>query len=91
MINTKKMNNQNYTYRRLKLGNLESNKFYTFYRIDGTKFQGIFDSIVGVTLVIRNYKTENESDKSAIRTMPKEWISYAESEEYKIKINNFIA
>ena len=84
------MNNQNYTYRRLKLENLESNKFYTFYRIDGTKFQGIFDSIVGVTLVIRNYKTEKESDRSAIRTMPKDWISYAESEEYKIKINNFM-
>lgn len=84
------MNNQNYTYRRLKLENLESNKCYTFYRIDGTKFQGIFDSIVGVTLIIRNYKTEKESDRSAIRTMLKDWISYAESEEYKIKINNFM-
>lgn len=84
------MNDQNYTYRRLKLEDLDSNKYYTFYRKDGTNFQGIFDSIVGVTLVIRNYRTENESDKSAIRTMPKDWISYAESEEYKIKINNFI-
>jgi len=32
MINTKKMNNQNYTYMKLKLENLDSNKFYTFYR-----------------------------------------------------------
>ena len=85
------MNNKNYRYRRLKLSNLESNKYYTFYRIDGTKFQGTFDSIVGMTLVIRDYLTENDSDKSAIRTMPKDWISYAESEEFKIKVNNFIA
>lgn len=85
------MNNQNYTYRRLKLENLESNKFYTFYRIDGTKFQGTFDSIVGMTLVIRDYLTENESDRSAIRSMPKDWITYAESEEFKIKVNNYFS
>jgi len=30
-------------------------------------------------------------DKSAIRTMPKDWIAYIESEEYKIKINNFMS
>jgi len=85
------MNNQNYTYRRLKLEYLESNKYYTFYKKDGKSFQGIFDSIIGVTIVIRNYKTEIESDKSGIKTMPKDWISYAESKEYKIKLNNFIA
>ena len=84
------MNNQNYTYRRLKLEDLDSNKYYTFYRKDGTNFQGTFDSIVGLTLVIRDYRTENESDKSAIRTLPKDWISYVESEEFKIKINNFL-
>lgn len=85
------MNDQNYTYRRLKLENLESNKFYSFYRKDGKKFKGIFDSIIGVTLLIRNYECENEVDESAIRTMPKDWISYVESEEFKIKINNFLS
>lgn len=84
------MNNQNYTYRRLKLEDLDSNKYYTFYRKDGKNFQGTFDSIIGMTLVIRDYRTEKESDRAAIRTMPKDWISYVESEEYKIKINNFM-
>jgi hypothetical protein len=84
------MNNKNYTYRKLKLENLESNKFYTFYRKDGIKFKGIFDSIIGVTLLIRDYITETEMDKSAIRSMPKDWISYAESEEFTIKVNNFL-
>ena len=84
------MNNKNYTYRKLKLENLESNKFYTFYRKDGIKFKGIFDSIIGVTLLIRDYITETEIDKSAIRSMPKDWISYAESEEFTIKVNNFL-
>jgi len=83
------MNEQSYTYRKLKLENLESNKFYTFYRKDGTVFDGIFDSIVGQTLVIRDYRMGE--DKSAIRTMPKDWMAYIESEEYKIKINNFMS
>jgi len=30
-----------------------------------------------------------KNDNYAIRTMPKEWISYLGSEEYKIKINNY--
>ena len=85
-----KMNNKSYTYRKLKLENLESNKFYTFYRKDGIKFKGIFDSIIGLTLVIRDYVTENDMDKSQIITMSKICISYAESEEFTIKINNFL-
>ena len=64
--------------------------FKTFYRKDGIKFKGIFDSIIGVTLLIRDYITETEMDKSAIRSMPKDWISYAESEEFTIKVNNFL-
>lgn len=85
------MSNQNYTYRKLKLENLDSNKFYTFYKKDGTVFDGTFDSIVGQTLVIRDYRMGSINDKSAIRTMPKDWIAYVESEEYRIKINNFMS
>jgi hypothetical protein len=84
------MNNKNYTYRKLKLENLESNKFYTFYRKDGIKFKGIFDSIVGKILVIRDYINCDIKEKSPIRTIPKDWIAYVESEEFKIKVNNFL-
>lgn len=84
------MNNQNNTYRKLKLEDLDSNKFYTFYKKDGSNFQGTFDSILGMTLIIRDYRTGDIKDNSAIRTMPKDWISYAESEEFKIKVNNFL-
>lgn len=84
------MNNQNYTYRRLKLEDLDSNKYYTFYRKDGKSFQGTFDSIIGMTLVIRDYRTGDIKENSAIRTLPKDWIAYVESEEFKIKLNNFL-
>jgi hypothetical protein len=84
------MNYDKYRYRRLNLDDLETNKKYRFYKNDNTNFTAIFDSIFSGTLIVRHYETGKINDNYAIRTMPKEWISYVESEEYKIKINNFL-
>jgi hypothetical protein len=83
------METEKYRYRILKLDDMESNKKYKFYKTDNTNFTAIFDSIINNTLLVRNYETEIEKDNSLIRTMPKEWIIYVESEEHKIMINNF--
>jgi hypothetical protein len=84
------MNNKNYTYRKLKLTDLESNKYYTFYKKDNTKFKAILDSIINITLIVRNYESDNEKDLTSLRSISSELISYAESEEFKIKINNYL-
>jgi len=81
--------NKSCVYRRLNLTDLETNKKYMFYKHDKTIFTAIFDSIIGNTLIVRNYATDNIEDISLIRTMPVDWINYVESEEFKIKINNF--
>ena len=80
------MNNKIYIYKKLKLKELKQNNYYKFYKKDKESFEAIFDSIIRDTLIVRNYNTEENS----IRTMPKEWIDYIESEEHKIKVNNFI-
>jgi len=81
---------EKYRYRKLKIEDMEPNKKYKFYKTDNTNFTAIFDSIFSNTLIVRDYETDTKKDNSAIRSMPKEWISYVESEEYKIKINNFL-
>lgn len=79
-------------YRKLKLTELETSKQYKFYdKNNNITFDAIFDSIIGDVLIVRNYKCENMTDEVySIRTIPKSWIEYAESENFIIKINNYI-
>lgn len=79
------------TYRRLKLDALELGKKYKFYKTNGREFIGNFYGLTNTTIFIKNYESINSKDSPVIiRSMPRDWINYAESEEFKIKINNFI-
>lgn len=74
------MNNQNYIYNKLKIEDLESNKYYTFYRNDNTNFYAQFIIIIETTLIVKNYKTDDEYDENSTRSMPVDWIKYIEIE-----------
>ncbi len=77
-------------YRKLPLEELELGKTYTFYQTNHMKFTAKFYGLTNTTLLIKNYELENEKDSSnVVRSKPREWISHAESEEFKIKINHF--
>jgi len=84
------MDNQSYIYRKLKVVDLKPNKYYTFYKNDNTKFYAQFVNSTISTLIVKNYKSDNGCDSVAIRTLPVSWIKYVESEEFKIKLNNFM-
>jgi hypothetical protein len=84
------MTNTSYTYKKLNLTNLEPNKQYTFYKKDNTNFKAIFMSILNDTLIVTNYETDKIKKSKGAWSMPKEWISYVESEEFKIKVNNYM-
>jgi len=84
------MDNQTDIFRKLKLADLEVNKYYTFYKNDNTKFYAQFINLFDTTLIVKNYKNNNGYNETATRSIPVNWIKYVESEEFRIKINNFI-
>ena len=73
------MNNPAYIYDKLKIANLESNKYYTFYKNDNTNFYAQFIIIIETTLIVKNYKTDDEYDKNSTRSIPVDWIKYVEA------------
>lgn len=73
------MNNQNSIYNKLKIEYLESNKYYTFYRNNNTNFYAQFIIIIETTLIVKNYKTDDEYDENSTRSMPVDWIKYVEA------------
>lgn len=79
-------------YRKLQLENLELGKKYTFYAQNRTRiFTANFFGLTSTTLLLKNYTSEYEQDRfSCIRSMPRGIIDYVESEEFTVKINNFI-
>lgn len=77
------MENPSYVYRKLNLEDLESNKWYIFYKNDNTKFNATFDRIIRDTLIVKNYKTDEEKRVTSLTSIPKKWIKYAESDEFK--------
>jgi hypothetical protein len=72
------MNNQDNIYKKLKIEDLELNKYYTFYKNDNTNFYAQFIIIIETTLIVKNYKTDDEYDKNSTRSMPVDWIKYVE-------------
>jgi hypothetical protein len=73
------MNNPAYIYNKLKIENLESNKYYTFYKNDNTNFYAQFIIIIETTLIVKNYRTDDEYDENSTRSMPVDWIKYIEA------------
>ena len=80
------MNNPDYIYDKLKIEDLESNKYYTFYRNDNTNFYAQFIIIIETTLIVKNYKTDDEYDNNSTRSMPVDCIKYVEVKD----IINFV-
>jgi len=73
------MNNPAYIYNKLKIEDLESNKYYTFYKNDNTNFYAQFIIIIETTLIVKNYRTDDEYDENSTRSMPVDWIKYIEA------------
>ncbi len=86
-----KMSEESYTYKKLKLKDLESDKSYYFYRTDNIMFYAVFDRIIGDNLIVKNYVSPKVKDgPMPVKIIPTNWIDYVESDEIKIKVNNFI-
>lgn len=73
------MNNQDNIYKKLKIEDLELNKYYTFYKNDNTNFYAQFIIIIETTLIVKNYRTDDEYDNNSTRSMPVDWIKYIEA------------
>ena len=80
------------TYRKLKLEDLVIGKSYTFYQANDTKFTATLYGLTNTTVLLKNYEFEQETDSpNVVRSKPRDWIRYAESEEFKVKINTFFS
>ena len=79
-------------YKKLKLNNLQLGKWYIFYKTDGKTFKAKFYGLTKTVLLVKHYIADGGADDPiTIRSMPRDWVDYAESEEFKIQINNFIS
>ena len=76
------MSNTIYRYKKLNLNDLEPNKQYTFYKKDNTNLKATLISILNDTLIVTNYETYKVKNPKGVWSMPKEWISYVELEDF---------
>ena len=78
-------------YKKLQLENLELGKKYKFYRKNKAEFNGVLYGLTPTTIILKNYQSDNITDEpTCVRIISKDLIEYAESEKFKIKINNFL-